>query len=306
MGTDWEETLRDWVKPASDNEESKRDRTEDEIRTALADYEALPNAVIRVFVQGSYKNRTNVRLLSDVDVAVEYQEGESAPTAYPTIATTTKIGSAKELSDVDLGLSDGGRFNSAEYKDHVEAAMVDAFGVDKIERGDKAIRIKPGSTTLPADVVPCFPHRRYDSALDVHRGIRIFPDKGFAIENYPQQHYDNGVAKNTRTSRRFKRMVRAFKRMSYYLNDKDGTTLVPSFTIESMVYNVPDTYFGTTSYLDNFKSIAEYLWFQTYDQDRCNDWTEVNELKYLFRGHELDQRKIASDFAWDAWKKVGG
>jgi hypothetical protein len=307
MATDWEETLKRWVKPPSDSEETKRDCTEDEIRTALSEYKPLPNAIMRIFAQGSYKNKTNVRLLSDVDIAVEYQRGESLPTTTPSIATTDKIGSAKELSNSDLGLTDGGEsYNADSYKDHVEAAMIAAFGEDLVERGDKAIRIKPGPTTLPADVVPCFPHRRYDSRTIVHRGIRIFPDKGFAIENFPQQHYDNGVAKNTRTGRRFKRMVRAFKRMSHHLADSDSQQRVPSFTLESMVYNVPDSYFGTGTYLDDFKAVAFYMWYNTYNEERCDNWHEVNELKYLFRGGGKNQRVPASNFAWDAWKAVGG
>jgi len=300
MTVDWEETLRRWVKPASDAEETKRDRTESEIRAALSDYGPLPNVVLRVFAQGSYKNNTNVRLLSDVDIAVEYQEGEAVPTAYPSIATTDKIGSAKDLSDGDLGLVDRGRYDSKSFKDHVEAAMVAAFGRGPIERGNKAIRIRNGPTTLPADVVPCFPHRRYDSSLDVHRGIRIFPDTGRVIENYPQQHYDNGIAKNDRTGRRFKRMVRAFKRMSHHLDKEGRSNALSSFTIECMLYNVPDDHFTEGSYVSDFCEIAKYMWYRTYDKERCEDWKEVSELKYLFRGWGADQREAASNFAWDA------
>lgn len=304
--TDWESTLQSWVKPPSDAEESRRDKTEGEIRQALADYTPLPNAVMRVFAQGSYKNMTNVRLKSDVDIAVELQEGESVPTPTPSIATTDRIGSAKDLTKAELGLVDRGSYDTKGFKDHVEGALVAAFGRDQVERRNKAIRIHPGSTTLPADVVPCVPHRRYDSQLDVHRGIKIFPDTGMAIVNYPQQHYDRGVAKNTNTSRRYKRMVRAFKRMAHHLSTDSEKPIIPGFTIECMLYNVPNTMFSSDNYLDRFKAIAEYGWYQTYKPERCDSWHEVSQLKYLFRGSPDSKRTDASDFMWDAWKTVGG
>lgn len=304
--TDWRLTLQSWVKPPSDAEESRRDKTEEEIRQALVDYTPLPNAVMRVFAQGSYKNKTNVRLKSDVDIAVELQEGEIMPTPTPSIATTDRIGSAKDLTKTELGLVDQGSYDTKAFKDHVEAAMVAAFGRDQVERRSRAIRIHPGSTTLPADVVPCVPHRRYDSKLDVHRGIRIFPDNGFAIVNYPQQHYERGVAKNTETSRRYKRMVRAFKRMSHHLSSDPAEPVIPGFTIECMLYNVPNTLFSSEGYADRFEAIAEYVWYQTYRPERCDSWHEVSRLKYLFRGSPDSKRTEASDFMWDAWKTVGG
>lgn len=304
--TDWEATLQSWIKPPSDAEESRRDKTEGEIRQALADYKPLPNAVFRVFAQGSYKNKTNVRLKSDVDIAVELQEGETAPTTSPSVATTDRIGSAKDLTKEALGLVDRGSYDTKGFKDHVEAAMVAAFGASKVEPRNKAIRIHPGPTTLPADVVPCVPHRRYDSRLDMHRGIRIFPDSGSSIVNFPQQHYDRGVIKNTDTSRRYKRMVRAFKRMAHHLSTDRVEPLIPGFTVECLVYNVPNSMFDSDRYLDRFKALAEYMWFNTYEAERCNDWHEVSELKYLFRGSPDSKRKDASDFMWRAWKEVGG
>lgn len=71
-----------------------------------------------------------------------------------------------------------------------------------------------------------------------------------------------------------------------------------------MVYNANDGFFGSGTYLDDFIAIAEHMWYQTYDEERCKDWREVNELKYLFRGTHEDQRKPASNFAWAAWKEV--
>lgn len=306
MAQDWESTLRQWVKPSSDAEESKRDRTETEIRLALANYPQLPNAAIRVFVQGSYKNRTNVRLDYDVDIAVEYQEGESLPTTTPGIASTLKAFAAKDLSSSDLGLTTLGTFDPAGFKDHVEAAMVAAFGRSKVIRGPKCIKIKNGSTTLPADVVPCFPLRRYDSRGTAHRGIRIWPDSGATIDNYPDRHYSNGCAKNDRTSRRYKRMVRALKRMKSELLTKGRIAKeVPSFFMECLVYNVPDSLFGSDSYLTDFSTVMEHIWFKTYDPTRCAEWEEVSGLNYLFRGNNWTPAQ-AEDLAWEAWQAVKG
>lgn len=295
------------MKPSSDAEEARRDRTEREVRAALAAYPDLPNASIRVFVQGSYKNRTNVRLDYDVDVAVEYQEGEPEPTASPRIASTRKALAAKDLTNEDLGLTTLGTFDASGFKDHVEDAMVAAFGRDKVDRASKCIKITNGSTTLPVDVVPCFPMRRYDSQLTCHRGIRIFPDEGRSIDNFPEQHYAKGCAKNDRTRRRYKRMVRALKRMQTHLLD-NGTIdeEIPSFAIECLVYNIPDSFFGADDYVTDFSRVTKEIWYRTYVEERCWDWEEVNGLKYLFRGSPESLRKSASDLAWEAWQAVGG
>ena len=67
---DWEQWLRNSVSPPSDTEDSKRERTERQIRTALQNYEPLQGKKYAVYSKGSYANNTNVRQDSDVDVGV--------------------------------------------------------------------------------------------------------------------------------------------------------------------------------------------------------------------------------------------
>ena len=74
MPRDWEATLRGWVKPPSDNEDSKRDRTESEIKEALKASSALGSVNYKIDAKGSYANNTNVRLDYDVDIAVECRD----------------------------------------------------------------------------------------------------------------------------------------------------------------------------------------------------------------------------------------
>lgn len=69
---DWESWLRKAAARPSDHEDSKREKTEKEVKAALAASDALAGRPYRVYVKGSYANNTNVRLNYDVDVAVEY------------------------------------------------------------------------------------------------------------------------------------------------------------------------------------------------------------------------------------------
>jgi len=70
MPRDWEDTFRRWSGPSSDTEEEKRDRAERLIGDGIRESDTLAIHEIRVFTQGSYKNNTNVRADSDVDICV--------------------------------------------------------------------------------------------------------------------------------------------------------------------------------------------------------------------------------------------
>src|SRR5579875_1737422 len=71
MALDWEAILRGWVKRPSDNEDDKRNKTEEEIKAALRASTLLKPVGYKVYAKGSYANNTNVRLDYDVDIAVE-------------------------------------------------------------------------------------------------------------------------------------------------------------------------------------------------------------------------------------------
>lgn len=71
MPTVSDDQLANWTKPAFGNEEEKADYTERMIREAVNAHPVLKDLDVRVFAKGSFKNNTNVRRDSDVDVAVE-------------------------------------------------------------------------------------------------------------------------------------------------------------------------------------------------------------------------------------------
>jgi hypothetical protein len=303
MATTWEHILRTWVKPPSEHEDAKRDKTEGQIKEALSASLRLKEVKYRVYAQGSYANNTNVRLDYDMDIAVECTEffyHDFDPLAMdPTSATTSQFrpyGKGYSLTD---------------FKADIEAALVDRYGRDAIIRGNTALRVREERTTLPADVVPCCEYRlliRMDQldGLQSICGTLLRPDRGPDIINWPQQQLENGIRKNNSTNHRYKDIVRALKCLKNQLV-KEGklSTEFQSFLIECLVYNVPDGKFNHSKYVDEIHDVLAYILDATLRDDTCSDWTEVNERKRLFDSSQPWSYQQAHDFAGTALNRMG-
>lgn len=299
---DWEQWFRSAADAPSNTEDSKRDRTEKQIRDALAGSKALQGRPYRVYAKGSYANNTNVRLDYDVDISVQY-EGYF----YYDLSFDLKDKPKETVGIVDSTDS----YTRDEFKADIKAALESAFGTTAIEIGNIAYRVREEKTTLPADVVPCWNYRRYDgvTASGAHifnLGSRIYTLKGESIDNFPDQQLDNGVAKNVRTNYRYKYIVRAIKKLHTYLDDKTLiTTPLPSYLVECLVYNVPDDKFGNARYLDDVRSVLAAIFNETLSTGSSKDWVEVNELKYLFRTSQPWTSAQVHQFADAAWNEIG-
>lgn len=294
----WEDQLRGWTGPASDNEDQKRERTERRLREALAAHPRLSQQPIKVYAKGSYANNTNVRLDSDVDIAIEYTGGIYPSYQQPALAESVGLGDyTGPYSDFDA------------FKSEVHQALRSAFGEAAVERRNKCIFVEGGSSTLDADVVPCWTQRHYYSDTSWVDGIAFFADKGGGrIDNYPRQHHDNGVAKNNRTSRRYKRIVRALKRLENDMVDKGVIDEVPSYLIECLVYACPDQAFGHQRYLNNVREVLLDTHRATQGPEPSEErarLTEVNQIKFLFTPQQKWSRRQANNFAATAWSYLG-
>lgn len=298
MARDWETWLQNSVGPASPTEEADRDRTEERIRQAILGDPRLAGSV-RVFVKGSYANNTNVRRDSDVDIAVEWTRW----------AYISKSNEAAPLSWAELGVvTTESPPSTTEYRRWIEEALVATFGSQQVDlTGNKAITVAGSSTTLDADVVPCFRHLRYDAqGRDPHRGIRLYPKNGGVVENWPEQNRVNGNRKNdsNNTRRRYKELARALKRLE---NDMVEVGLLPKevhgYFIECLLYNLPNEPFLGTSYRVAAKNVLAALW-NAINDDEHTDWVEVNGLKWLWRGGQTWTADEASTFAHKAWNYV--
>lgn len=143
------------------------------------------NRKIKVFLQGSYANNTNIRTQSDVDIAVV--EEDVFQTTYRSDATDSDYGFLAVSSRVKT------------FKDEVEEALKNKFGND-IERKNKSIKINGNTYRKDADGVPCIRHKDFsndfsNNPMNYIGGITIIGDTGERIINYPEQHIKNGKEK---------------------------------------------------------------------------------------------------------------
>ncbi len=296
---DWETIFRSWIKPSSDSEQTKYENAEGMIREAISKSEKLKSRTIKVFAQGSYRNNTNVRLESDVDICVLCSD--TAFCDYTFAQEFTK-------QDVNLGPAE---YLYNYFRNDVHAALVAYFGSAGISRGSKAFDVHETSRHVDADVVACFEHRRYTTrnwsdGFNYETGTEFIADDGKMVINWPEQHYANGVAKNTATGSRFKYLVRILKRLRNEMADNKikAAEQIPSFLIECLMWNVPNPNISGQDYKADMRSALAFLFNNTLSVEKCIDWGEISERKYLFRGSNWTWGQ-GHNFISAAWDYIG-
>jgi hypothetical protein len=300
MARDWEPTFSTWYQRASDAEQTRYENTCKAINEALRGDPRLSKYSFDVYPKGSYPAFTNVVRDSDVDIAAQ----------LTTFRNNRFVREAKGLTIEDVGLSPyEGDATLAGFKDDVEGALIAAFGAGPVDRGKKAIHVRESSRSLKADVVPCVTSQTWLSQYSSRIGIRLRNDERPAdiILNYPKQHLDQGTKKNDATSRRYKRVVRILKRLENKMVDEGVIDVVPSFLIESAVYNVPNDRFSPETWTARVEGALTYIYNGTKTDDcvTSDDWLEVNRCKYLFASGQSWSRETANNFALHAWHYLG-
>ena len=149
MSRDRQQTFRQWSRPGSDSEREKCVNAERMIKKTIHQSRALAGKTIEVFAQGSYRNGTNVRMDSDVDICVRCMD-----------TLFTDFSMADDFTKEDVGLIDSS-YTYQQFKDAVEQAFITEFGSSRVTRGNKALDVHANIYRVDADVVPCFEHRRY-------------------------------------------------------------------------------------------------------------------------------------------------
>lgn len=290
---DWESTFISWAQPPGETEQNKCDNAVSQVREAINHSQELSSRNIRVFPQGSYPNRTNVRQDSDVDICVC-----STDTFFYDLSMTDGL-TAEDL------LIHPAQYTYPQFKNEVERALRAYFGNEGVQRGNKAFNIRENSYRVDADAVATFDYRLYTPNQQYHSGTKFLSDNGREIINWPQQNYDSGVAKNTVTSRRFKSIVRILKKLNNEMEDKEVLRSIPSYLVECLTWLVPNEGFAHNTLAADIRWVLAHLFNETKSDEGCGKWTEINQLKYLFHQTQQWTREEAHQFTHTAWSYIG-
>ena len=241
------------------------------IRVALSNPTSrIRNMDFGLYLQGSYRNDTNVRGDSDVDIVAQlnstfiHDAAKLPPFQYQAFRS--------EFPDVVT-------YHWKDFRRDVLASLRAYYGYSSVSEGSKCLKVITGLGRPTADVLPALLYRQYASYYGPNRGQAIegvaFQDRtDRVIINYPKLHYENGVQKNSeqRTNGWFKPTVRMFKNArscavdSGYL-DKDAA---PSYFVDCLIWNVSDDRFGPT-YQDTYCNVVNCLNLSNFDSFKCRN-----------------------------------
>ena len=254
------------------------------IREALNAYKGLSQFKYEVFLQGSYKNDTNLGGDSDVDVVIRL-----ASKLKPRVVAL----SGEQLQEDGSHRFALERWQS--FRDHAMKAMKARFG-KAVKSGRKTIKLPKGTIPADADLVVTLSHKE---------GIGFYlPDEGRWVVSFPEQHHQRGLKKEKATDKQFKRTIRMFKAARNRLVEKGSLTKdnAPSYFIECLLYNVPDTLFAP-KLAPTYVAILDWLKTAKLEDFQCQ-----NGLAPIF-GRQREQWTVkkargfvkAMQELWDTW-----
>lgn len=257
-----ERSLQDWCRTGTDHEKKTVSETLQKIKEGIKKNDDLQGKSIKVFVQGSYANDTNVRKGSDVDVCVML----------------------KTHSQTGLNPGQGGGVQQKDFRKWMIHAMIHQFGSNSIQVGNNSIQIRSQASQIQADVVPCFQYSFTKNGKQFE-AIRFFSSRHEEVINFPALHQENGIAKNRTTSKRYKKVIRIIKRVKLLMEDDNAPfpKSISSFLISGLVYNVPDEVF--TRYPSMEKTVGAVLTHLREEFSRpspAKGWMEVSQEIPLF------------------------
>jgi len=212
-------------------------QTYNSIKAALANGAWPLEHAPDIYLQGSYRNSTNIFSESDVDVVVKF-----ASAVLADIGALTPVEQAAQKATFVPAT-----YTWADGRRDTLAALVAYYGAARVKAGNKAIKVE--TPYRMADVVVAIEHHKYLryfglGAPSFESGIAIQMNNDW-IYNFPQQHYDNGVEKSRLTGGLYKPTVRMFKNANRYMVERRmlAAGTAPSYGIECMVYSAQDDSF---------------------------------------------------------------
>lgn len=275
--------------------------THTSIRTLLEQSPRLQRYTFDTFLQGSYRNATNIRSNSDVDIVVRLTSVFEAD--YSSLPWEERFRKELQAAKAPYGLSN--------FRADVLQVLRDYYGYSSVTDGDKALKVAgtPSGSRLPADVLPAMQHSKFFPNNRKLDGIVFYTQRsGRQVINYPIQHYDNGVLKHQATNNNFKPAVRMFKnaRERAIYNNYLRADTAPSYFVQCLFFNVPDSLFSS-NLRSTYIEVVNYL--LSLSPQQLSQFTCQNRVMLLF-GDTPEQWNISEAIAfvralerlWDNWR----
>jgi len=223
--------------------------TYNSIKAAIDDIKWIKEVKYDTYLQGSYRNFTNIRGDSDVEVIAQ----------LTSIFQYDNSSLSQEQSSMFQEVySKGANFSLNDFRQATFKGLQDYYGKQNVSLGSKAIDVVGFNGRLNADVLCCIEFRKYKSfskanSQDYFSGIKFYStNESRWVISYPKLHYHNGVNKNSqdRTNGNYKPVTRIFKNIKLYLVQKNiiSKNLAPSYFIQCLLYNLPHNLFKGNSY----------------------------------------------------------
>ncbi|MFZ0576787.1 MAG: nucleotidyltransferase [Psychrobacillus psychrotolerans] len=257
---------------------------------------------VSIYLQGSYRNKTNIYGNSDVDIVVETSEVFYSDTS----------GLSYEKKQIYDSLKNTSQYTWAIYKKEVLDTLINYFGEDNVEIGNKSFKINTGD--YEADVVPCIQYRKYidygysqDSQKYIE-GMKFFTTKeSREVINFPKRHYLFGAEKNQQTGEMYKKTVRVFKNIKSRLvnSGKLEKGTAPSYFVENLLYNIPNEQYVNNNFSQTGFNILKWL---GDNKNNMSTFICQNQIIHLFgdaeeQWNQDDARNFINECInlWNEW-----
>jgi hypothetical protein len=282
--------------------------THESIRLALTNSKSLLSqrglilgTDYEIYLQGSYRNSTNIRADSDVDVVVQLIRS----------FCTNKLELPREELELFNLFHSPGTFTYQQFRSDILKSLESYYGKNVVDPSNKCIKLAKGSNRLCADIIPCIQYRHYErfrmySDMDKYvEGMTLWTQNdNRQIINYPKLHYQGSVNKHQATGQKYKPIVRMFKNARNKAIERNLSSgkVAPSYFLECLLYNVPDRLF-TSNLQISYTSIVSHI-LQNINQS----YVCQNERVYLFgntpeQWSMIDAIVLVSEFSklWGNW-----
>ncbi len=210
------------------------------------------------------------------------------------------VQSTIDVSSLDLPK---GKIDYKKYKDNIYKAIQKHFGKHNVTVVGNTIYIKKEQYRI--HIKPAVSYHAYTNVIDKNgdtivsfiEGVTLFSKDGGQVIYYPYHEQKNYHNVNMKTDNRFNSIVRVFKHLSDWISRKEGySTMMPSFLITCLVYNVPNVVIKRMSgYDDAVVEIVNYL-YDILTTDLYKEMYEINDIKLLFSSKQTWTREAALDF----------